>query len=179
MPRSHQGVLCSACTWHLSLHLKASCMGFYCLWDYPLLMQTRNPHTKDRSTVCEGPIATDPWGVRVVLDSFPMGRRLFPMSVQQTVTWALPQSCPHSQPTRPQGNHSFSLCLDSSLCPVQEAQRMFFYALHCLLHRFSTPTISKHFSHFSGVSSRIDQCRQRSSDRPRVQMVRTHVLTWT
>lgn len=30
---------------------------------------------------------------------FQWGRRVFPVSMQQAVTWAPPQSCPHPQPT--------------------------------------------------------------------------------
>lgn len=56
---------------------------------------------------------------------------------------------------------SFSLCLDSFLCRLQEVQRMFFLCCLPLSSALFQYAQSKHSSHFSGAPRPlIDQCRQ-------------------
>lgn len=109
----------------------------------PLPMQTRKPHTKDRSTVREGPIATDPCGVRAVLGSCPRGEKgLSCLDAASCYLGSATEPPTSTAYTRSQRNHSSSLCLDSFLCRLQEVQRMLFYAFHCLLHCSNMPKAS-------------------------------------
>ena len=111
--------------------------------DYPLPMQTRTPHTKDRSTVREGPTATDPCGVKTVLGSVPMREKgLFCLDAASCYLGSAAEPPTSTAYTRSQRNCSFSLCLDSFLCQLQEVQRMFSYAFHCLLHCSNMPKAS-------------------------------------
>lgn len=178
MPRSHQGVLCSAGTWYLSFYHKASCTGYYCPQDYPLPMQTRKPHTKDKSTVREGPTATDPsQSIAGFISKGGEGSflsqcsKLLPglchraahiHSLHQVPEKPLLQPLPRLFPlSTPRSPEDVILCLPLSSALFQYTQ-------------------SQHSSHFSGAPRPlIEQCRQISNDMPWVQIVKLHVLTWT
>lgn len=98
----------------------------------------QEPLIPNRSTDREGPTATDPCGVKAVQGSFPMGEKglscLDAASCYLGSTTELPTSTAYTR--------SFSLCLDSFLCRLQEVQRMFFYVFHCLLHCSNMPKAS-------------------------------------
>lgn len=138
----------------------------YCPQDYPLPMQTRRPHTKDRSTVREGPTATDPRRVRAVLGSCPREEKgLSCLDAASCYLGSATEQPTSTAYTRSQRNRSSSLCLDSFLCQPQSPEDVLLcLPLSSALFQYAQ---SKHSSHFSGAPRPLtEQCRQISNDMP-------------